>query len=585
MVFYYSSIREDWSIIIQLAITIATFVRAEKAYPLGCSLHNPSYYDYENSVLPSNTCTSTSTTTTNDKKNDDDGGNGNGNGKNNSIDVPIQSIENYLMVRKIGAGKFSDVFEAVDVDAEHERQNNKIIVRTTTTRISTRLPVAAATPTATTTMIDPETLVVLKCLKPVAERKIKRELLILKHVSRLPNLAKIKAIVLPNDYYDNNSNNDDNKNREKNRSTNGKDSTNNNSNKHRIRSMPTLVLEHGHGDWFCHPIKQRGKQQQQQQTNCNDNESSIGTHIPTITSSASASYLNEYEIRYFLLHLLVALDHLHSCGIMHRDVKPRNVLINRRWTTTTTAETTTSSTRRNMIKSTSPLMLIDLGLADFYHPGTRYNVRVASRHYKSPELLLGPSFGCYDYCLDLWGVGCILAGLLFKKEPFFRGKNNLDQLGIIIAILGTTDLLHTITKTSRYKLLPDDVRGLIDDRMSRGIHIHRRPWIDFLPPSSGTTMNSSNNNDNNDHSSLPSATMSTTTTTTAIAEAGTVQQQQQHITLFQSQGMDLLDRLLVYDGEQRWTARQAMYHPFFDQVRRDVLSQVRLAAATTATTT
>ena len=91
------------------------------------------------------------------------------------------------------------------------------------------------------------------------------------------------------------------------------------------------------------------------------------------------------------------------------------------------------------------LMLIDLGLADFFLPNTKYNVRVASRHYKAPELLLGNEN--YDYALDLWGVGCILAGLLFRREPFFRGKDNMDQLGTIIALLGTSDLINYIAKS------------------------------------------------------------------------------------------------------------------------------------------
>ncbi len=43
----------------------------------------------------------------------------------------------------------------------------------------------------------------------------------------------------------------------------------------------------------------------------------------------------------------------------------------------------------NNALSPPPLMLIDLGLADFYLPNQRYNVRVASRHYKAPELLTG----------------------------------------------------------------------------------------------------------------------------------------------------------------------------------------------------
>lgn len=65
--------------------------------------------------------------------------------------------------------------------------------------------------------------------------------------------------------------------------------------------------------------------------------------------------------RYYIFELLKALDYSHSNGIMHRDVKPHNVMIDH---------------------DQKQLRLIDWGLAEFYHPGREYNVRVASRYFK-----------------------------------------------------------------------------------------------------------------------------------------------------------------------------------------------------------
>ena len=56
------------------------------------------------------------------------------------------------------------------------------------------------------------------------------------------------------------------------------------------------------------------------------------------------------------------------------------------------------------------LRLIDWGLAEFYHPDTEYHIRVGSRYYKAPELLVG--YKQYDYSLDLWSVGCMLASMV-----------------------------------------------------------------------------------------------------------------------------------------------------------------------------
>lgn len=90
------------------------------------------------------------------------------------------------------------------------------------------------------------------------------------------------------------------------------------------------------------------------------------------------------------------------------------------------------------------LRLIDWGLAEFYHPGTAYNVRVASRYFKGPELLV--DYQTYDYSLDMWSLGCMFASIIFRKEPFFHGQDNHDQLVKIARVLGTDDLFQYLEK-------------------------------------------------------------------------------------------------------------------------------------------
>ena len=65
------------------------------------------------------------------------------------------------------------------------------------------------------------------------------------------------------------------------------------------------------------------------------------------------------------------------------------------------------------------LRLIDWGLAEFYHPGQEYNVRVASRYFKGPELLV--DLQEYDYSLDMWSFGCMLASMVRRKRRRWGG--------------------------------------------------------------------------------------------------------------------------------------------------------------------
>jgi len=52
----------------------------------------------------------------------------------------------------------------------------------------------------------------------------------------------------------------------------------------------------------------------------------------------------------------------------------------------------------------------------------------------------------YDYSLDIWSLGCMFAGMIFQKEPFFQGKDNYDQLVKIAKVLGTEELSAYIHK-------------------------------------------------------------------------------------------------------------------------------------------
>ncbi|GAB5356808.1 hypothetical protein AAMO2058_000320600 [Amorphochlora amoebiformis] len=158
--------------------------------------------------------------------------------------------------------------------------------------------------------------------------------------------------------------------------------------------------------------------------------------------------LNDLDIRHYMYQLLIGLKFCHKNGILHRDVKPHNMVIDH---------------------NSKQLRLIDFGLAEFYHPGTQYNSRVASRHYKGPELL-----ACvrdYDYSLDIWSFGCVLASLIFQRVPFFAGSDNYDQMKRIAKVLGTPRMVEYLEK---YKVTLDPRITSIMGKYSA------KPWSKFI---------------------------------------------------------------------------------------------------------
>ena len=100
--------------------------------------------------------------------------------------------------------------------------------------------------------------------------------------------------------------------------------------------------------------------------------------------------------------LLCGLDHCHSRGVLHRDIKGSNLLID----------------------NNGILKLADFGLASFYdpHQSQPLTSRVVTLWYRPPELLLGATY--YGTAVDLWSTGCILAEL-YAGKPIMPGRTEV----------------------------------------------------------------------------------------------------------------------------------------------------------------
>ena len=123
--------------------------------------------------------------------------------------------------------------------------------------------------------------------------------------------------------------------------------------------------------------------------------------------------LKENQVKSYMEMLLKGVAYLHQQNIMHRDLKPANLLLSKE----------------------GHLKIADLGLSRvFSKDGRQYSHQVATRWYRAPELLYGSRN--YTEAVDLWSVGCIF-GELLNNSPIFPGENDIDQLGIVIRILGS----------------------------------------------------------------------------------------------------------------------------------------------------
>lgn len=124
--------------------------------------------------------------------------------------------------------------------------------------------------------------------------------------------------------------------------------------------------------------------------------------------------LTEPQVKCYMSQLLAGLKHCHERGILHRDIKGSNLLID----------------KSGMLK------IADFGLANFYNPEKKRPLtsRVVTLWYRAPELLLGATD--YGPGIDLWSAGCLMAEM-FAGRPIMPGRTEVEQLHRIFKLCGT----------------------------------------------------------------------------------------------------------------------------------------------------
>jgi len=184
----------------------------------------------------------------------------------------------------------------------------------------------------------------------------------------------------------------------------------------------------------------------------------------------------------YMFQLLRGLNFCHCRRILHRDLKPQNLLIDK----------------------SGVLKIADFGLArSFCVPLRPYTHEVITLWYRPPEILLG--LQGYSTPVDVWSTGCIFSELLTKK-PLFPGDCEIDQLYKIFAVLGTPneEIWPGVTRLPDYK---------------------------FTFPMWKKT---------------------------SIAKALNFQ--------VEEDALDLLEKMITYDPSKRITTKDALKHPYFNEI-------------------
>jgi len=198
--------------------------------------------------------------------------------------------------------------------------------------------------------------------------------------------------------------------------------------------------------------------------------------------------MNTDHIKYLTFEILKGLLFIHSKGVIHRDLKPLNILVNDNW---------------------------DVKLCDFGQSNVQtgeinkdYNLTkyVTTRYYRAPELYL--NFKCnYDSAIDMWSMGCTIAEL-FTKKVFVRANTTEDFLDFLVQMNGLpSKKIQDLIGNKNFLMYMQDKEKTIK----------RKSMKELIPNAPDTAI-------------------------------------------------DLISKLMRYDPEERPTAREALEHPFMQEL-------------------
>lgn len=203
-----------------------------------------------------------------------------------------------------------------------------------------------------------------------------------------------------------------------------------------------------------------------------------------IDSIPKEKMIDKQLVKSYMYQMLQAMLFCHQRRVIHRDLKPQNLLIDSKGT----------------------IKLADFGLARaLCIPVRVYTHEVVTLWYRAPEVLLGAQR--YSTPVDIWSIGCIFSEMA-TKCPLFRGDSEIDQLFRIFRTLST----------------PTEETW---------------PGVSTLPDYK---------------TSFPS--WRTNTLSSVVKQ-------------LDSHGIDLLQSMLMYDPALRISARNALTHPYFDDLEKE----------------